>query len=107
MKSEDLSQFKKLIRSLHRFERIRYPDSLVKKGMLGLTAWSAPATLPASNQPRYAVIVHELDKLVATIVRVCNYSRTGLLSHLNRHQSGFDVLYDDNPEKAFWQGKSL
>lgn len=74
---EDLSGFDQLIADLDRFEKIRYPDEVLKKGAamsLGFVGAEARPLLRRSggpNTPEYTLPVKEVDALVARLFTVC------------------------------------
>src|SRR5215472_12548869 len=66
-----LDQFDDAIRSLHRFEDIRYPDLIVAKGMLAAINITSPLPLPNSSpsEPKYELCVQDIDALVGELFR--------------------------------------
>jgi hypothetical protein len=65
-----LKRFDSTISDLHRFEDIRYPDSILAKGM-GATVEIVRSTIPTVYKgpavPLYRVCVQEIDELVEAI----------------------------------------
>jgi hypothetical protein len=103
--AEDMSPFDDLIRELARFERIRYPDNVLKEGMSATLAWHAPKTPTkvagsAKKVPHYEFAVTDLDQLIGTLFRLCSMNPVAYLGRLNEH--GFKVLERDNPAFTGW-----
>ncbi len=73
-----LSSFDPLVASLHDFEELRYPDSILAKGMavtIGVTRPAAPAAAapaPARPEPTYELYLDEVDALVGKIFEVAS-----------------------------------
>ncbi len=65
--AEDLSPFDGLILDLDRFERIRYPDNVLKEGMFAGLGWNPapPAEIKGQGAkvPRYELTVTTIDRL--------------------------------------------
>jgi hypothetical protein len=104
MATQDLSAFDGLISQLDRFDRIRYPDNILNEGMIGLIDWASSGSTPVSgeysDQPQYTLGVKDLDRFVATILRVSSRNPIFLSASLN--QVAVNVLLDDNPESIIW-----
>lgn len=66
-----LARFDKTIAALHRFESIRYPEEIVKKGMLVKISFEKPPPEVRSGvrrkEPKYEAIISDIDELVAVI----------------------------------------
>jgi hypothetical protein len=71
-----LDQFDDEIEALHRYEKIRYPDEIVKAGMQSALMLRRADRLSASRsgmtQPYYELCLEAIDELIATIVRVAS-----------------------------------
>jgi hypothetical protein len=71
----NLDQFDSIISTLHEFEELRYPDSVMVKGMqcvfnitkagAAMSSTGATATFPLP--PQYDLVLEEIDELVAAI----------------------------------------
>jgi len=65
-----LDQFDALISSLDKFERIRYPERVVERGMMGTISFKRVAVAASQgrpNYPAYEIVVDELDVLIKLI----------------------------------------
>lgn len=70
-----LSRFDTLVLSLHRFEDLRYPDSILSRGMLVKTGADRPVPVDASHapkrpEPEYELYLEDIDALVGKIFEV-------------------------------------
>ena len=111
--AEDLSGFNELVSRLDQWDDIRYPDDVLKNGMIGQIDWTSDGTPiqvsgPHSNSPRYELSVLPLDRLVVKILRLSGRTSSRGLRHELSHgkgngQCGFDALYYENAEKAYWE----
>jgi methionyl-tRNA synthetase len=82
-----LDQFDDTLSSLHRFEDIRYPDSILSKGMLATIDITrhAPLTNPPGlnlprQEPTYELCVQDIDELVGEIFAITSANPSALLS---------------------------
>jgi hypothetical protein len=67
-----LATFDGVIRELHKFEHIRYPENLVREGaMLALSFQSGSRTFALSKhaEPEYELCVEDVDMLVAALFK--------------------------------------
>jgi hypothetical protein len=67
-----LHQFDALVASLHRFEKLRYPDSVLRHGMLAEFGLKRPrrgerSRAPGRPEPRYELWLEDVDALVGAI----------------------------------------
>lgn len=73
--SENLTEFDPMIVSLDRFERIRYPDNVLKEGMaitVGFGRWKpTPVGGTAHPVPEYQLAVGDVDAFFARAVPLC------------------------------------
>jgi len=109
---EDLTPFRELIRELDRFERIRYPDAVLKEGMVGMIDWNPPdetllqmrktaSSNPAQSKfPQYKFAVTELDRFVAKLFQLCSVNAHAYIGYFQPR--GREVLEYDNPMRAVW-----
>jgi len=63
-----LNRFDDLVVALQRWEEIRYPEKIAREGMIGYIHFSKPPvskkpSSPRLSEPRYEVVVDELDAL--------------------------------------------
>lgn len=102
--AEDLSTFDSLIVALDRFERIRYPDNVLKEGMAATIGWTPapPRRLEGqgANVPQYELAVTVLDRLVGELFRLCSINPAAYMSHFNLHAVA--VLENENPSCKGW-----
>jgi len=81
-----LSNFDTLVSSLHAFEDLRYPDSILSKGMLvkmSIIRMSGAAPgAPARPEPAYELYLEEIDALVGRIFEVVPVNPAFLLGGL-------------------------
>jgi hypothetical protein len=103
----DLSEFNGVISTIHRWERIRYPD--VNGGWSGLHTWRAATPEQLASQqrhsmPKYYLVMPDLDKLITAIARMSGHTAQSLKFVVLNEQAGLDVLFHDNVERAFWEG---
>jgi hypothetical protein len=97
-----LSSFDNCIRALQKFETIRYPDSIAKRGMF----FSIPVARPqppldfsvaggATTPPTYSVVVNDIDQLIGKLFAVSSLNPDFYLAPLG--VEGRAVLRRDNP----------
>jgi hypothetical protein len=78
---DDLDSFDPIIRGLHNFEEIRYPDQIAAQGMSseigrGKTPPpSEPSSLP-TNVPSYRLYLGEIDELISKVLTAASFSPT-------------------------------
>jgi len=81
-----LTKFDKTIAGLHRFENIRYPEEVFKKGMHAVISFEKPPPQPPSSprrkEPKYEVIISDVDELVAVIFEKANANPSIYTGHL-------------------------
>jgi hypothetical protein len=68
MQDPTLSRFDGLISNLAKWEDIRYPESIINKGMIGTIGFSKEPVLPKSSQPKYSLALDEIDDLSKVII---------------------------------------
>jgi hypothetical protein len=99
----DLKRFDDTIVAVARFWRLRYPDAVVTEGALVNTQWEpgdyAGAAGPGIKMPpRYKLVVHDIDHLVAEIFEVCNWNPK---SFVRVNDYAKDALTRNNPVGNF------
>ena len=81
-----LGAFDSLIGELHRFEEIRYPDSIVSKGMLcAIDPGKRPQVSQspsARTEPQYALYLGEIDELMVKLFSVASFSLPAFFGRL-------------------------
>ncbi len=82
-----LDTFDALILSLHAFEELRYPDSILSSGMMatiGVSRVSGASTgSPARPEPKYELCLEEVDALVDKIFATASVNPLFFLAGLN------------------------
>ena len=84
---EDLGSFDPIIRGLHRFEEIRYPDEIAAQGVLPEIGRgkrpppSEPSSLPA-KVPSYRLYLGEIDELINKVLAVASINPADYASTL-------------------------
>jgi hypothetical protein len=72
-----LKRFDATIAELHRFEDIRYPDSILAKGMAAIveiTRSNIPGAYKGPAVPEYRVCVEDIDELVEAVFFAASFS---------------------------------
>ena len=99
-----LSSFDGLVSSLHAFEELRYPDSILAKGMavtMGVTRGPAPAPSGiARPEPTYELYLDEIDALVGKIFQVVSVNPAFFLDGLSHRAR--EYLKEGNVQQ--WAG---
>jgi len=83
-----LDGFDEIVSALHKFERIRYPEEIVGRGMLALIRFkkSDVEIMESSRREvRYEVVVGELDALAKVIFEESKFNPLFFTKSLNRH----------------------
>jgi hypothetical protein len=100
--TQALSNHDECVSALHRFERIRYPDAMTDKGMMGTIALrrSKPGerlvTMSGGpSVPEYAIAVNEVDHLIGDILTVTKLNPDFLFGRYG--SDSLAVLHKDNP----------
>jgi len=81
----DLKRFDASIDNLERFEDIRYPDLILQKGLISNISFHPlpPAGGPLRSEPKYDLLIPEIDELVHAIFEVSNKNPTFFFQSLN------------------------
>jgi len=101
--AENLSSFDDLICELARFERIRYPDNVLREGMTAILSWepqTTTTTIKGPKVPQYEIAVTELDELIGTLFRLCSINSAYYMCRLNEH--AMKVVKKDNSACIGW-----
>ena len=105
-KDSALNRFDASISALHHFDSIRYPDKLVAEGMWGSITWaSRPATKAfggGRHQPRYEVIINEVDDLMLEVLRRAEINPKYFGNQLMSGEARKAITYE-NPWSAEWR----
>jgi hypothetical protein len=100
----ELSRFDNVIAELDPFERVRYPDNVIKEGAEMRIAWQRSHVMdslisPVPRVPTYQVVVNDVDSLVAEIFKVSKRYPRG---YINCYRPfGIDAIRQDNPVADF------
>jgi hypothetical protein len=98
-----LASFDRVIRELDKFESIRYPDELLKKGAaisFEITkAGAAQRSSSGTSVPEYALCLEEIDELVTTIFRIAGRNPRAFLQFMKPEANQF--LRRDNRHIIF------
>ena len=82
-----LDSFDTLITSLHDFEELRYPDSVLSKGMAAMLGvkrlTNAEVATPGVSVPTYELYLEEIDALVDKIFHVASVNPAFFVGSLN------------------------
>ena len=84
--SASLARFDTLVSSLNAFEELRYPDSLIDKGMAvtaGMTRVVGTGRLVAADTPEYDLYLDEIDAFVGEIFQVASVNPAFFLARLS------------------------
>jgi len=95
---------------IDRFERIRYPDSLLRDGMLSILNFADDPVDPPSHacgtEPLYQVGVHWVDELVESLVRMTNVNASSFTIRLNESAKAY-LKRGYNPRASFRAGRRI
>ena len=96
----DLAGYDKVISQLEKFERIRYPDDITDRGLIGAIAISGSAPIAervtpiSAGLPRYSLIVNNVDDLVRAIFEATSRNPSFFFTGMSTDGKAF--LYKDN-----------
>jgi hypothetical protein len=93
----DLSKYDLHIRQLHKFERIRYPDSITDEGLEATISFAGPPPTSTGGPtlPTYHLVVHDLDRLIRVIFTTTSLNPEFFFGKLSAQ--GRAILQRDNP----------
>jgi hypothetical protein len=104
--SSQLTRFDALVRSLNKYEGIRYPEKTAQRGIMSSFQFgnAAPPPKPSGNKgkaatrnlPTYHLSVGEVDALVKAICQVCRINPKFFTTHFQ--PPGSTYLKHDNAE---------
>ena len=94
-----LAAFDPTVSALNKFERIRYPDEVLSKGMIGTFDLlreheSKVQAFGAANPPTFALNLENIDELVTVIFEVAKMNPHFYLNSISEHARA--VLNDRN-----------
>jgi hypothetical protein len=94
-----LNQFDATVSALNKFERIRYPDEVLNKGMIGTFDLfhehkSKSQSYLANTPPHYSLNLEDVDQLVALVFEVAKFNPHFFLNSMS--VSAREVLNDRN-----------
>lgn len=94
-----LNQYDPVISSLHAFEEIRYPDSILAKGMQSTidivkSSLTGASGTPTNGVPHYKLCLQEIDKLVGAIFIAASRNPKAYFLGFNTHATTY--LNKDN-----------
>ena len=97
-------EFDHRIAGIERFERLRYPDAIVKEGARISIAWEPHAAADggqpktARPEPFYEIVASDIDRLVSKLFYVCSRNPAFFTTGLN--DCARDALTRHNPFAA-------
>jgi hypothetical protein len=93
-----LTKFDKVIRELNKFEDIRYPDNLLRRGaslLFDITkAGASQSFVSGVSVPQYRLCLEDIDELVEMIFRIANRNPAAFLGFMK--DEARQVLRQDN-----------
>lgn len=102
-KGGTLDEFDELVSTLNAFAELRYPDSVIIKGMACLISIKRPlstasATGVGAHVPQYIICLEDIDRLTATIFSVASVNPKFFIGHPN--DAAKQWLEEDNAEST-------
>jgi hypothetical protein len=94
-----LGRFDRIIEELNKFEEVRYPDELMKRGasmVFNITkAGAAMTSIRGVSEPNYSLCLEDLDELVAEIFKIASRNPSVYLKMMIR-KDALEYLERDN-----------
>jgi hypothetical protein len=91
-----LNRFDKIIKELNKFEDIRYPDEILRRGagmMFDITkAGAAQSFIKGTNVPQYKLCLEDIDELVTVIFDIASCNQKVFLRFLKEEARHFVIL---------------
>ena len=87
-----LAIFDQTISTLDRFEKIRYPEEIVAKGMQSQIGFERPpssASRTSPPEPSYDIYVDEIDSLVEVIFQISNLNPLSFVKMRSRKEVAY------------------
>jgi hypothetical protein len=101
--AEDLTEFDSMITGLDPFERIRYPDNVLKDGAgitIGFGRWKAKPGFYTDPVPEYHLAVGDVDAFFARAIPLCHINPKAYFTFLTEH--GIEALTKYNDYAKDW-----
>jgi hypothetical protein len=90
-----LNRFDKIIKELNKFEDIRYPDEILRRGagmMFDITkAGAAHSFMKGTNVPQYKLCLEDIDELVTVIFDIASRNQKVYLRFLKEEARDFVI----------------
>lgn len=97
-------QFDDTIGTLDLFERIRYPDNMIKEGAEMHIMWNKSpfhtGSISGPRSPRYVILVKDIDRLIARIFEVCSRNPLFFMGGMNEYAR--KAITHENPVSDEW-----
>jgi hypothetical protein len=118
-----LDRFDATVKALHEFHSIRYPDKIVKQGMIISIAWApgdtigylekakhgmlisfawGPDDTGTDAPPEYGVIISEIDNFVIEVLRRARLNPKSLIMKFARRPGVQETVAYQNPQASEW-----
>jgi hypothetical protein len=98
--TEDLTEFDPMVRELHKFEEIRYPDNLLAKGAsisLGFGRGRMMQKMKTARRvPVYQMGIGDVDAFFAHAIKLCHMIPEPYFSFLTEHGREMLTKYNDH-----------
>jgi hypothetical protein len=100
----DLAEFDDMIKELDKFEKIRYPDKILRRGafiVLGFRRGKAVTKMtPRRKEPKYQLGIGDVDACFAQLFPLCGINPPAYFGFLSPF--GRQVLTEENAESKDW-----
>ena len=100
----DVSRFDLVIAELHKFEELRYPDSIIQHGaMMGFALFReqvVSASSSVASTPHYAIVLEDIDELQELLFAVGNINPRALTGSMS--ESAKQHLFLHNRHASKW-----
>jgi HEPN domain-containing protein len=107
VKNPDLDKFDRTIADLHKFHGLRYPDSILKRGMLSAFNFNRETggrLVTPLEVPEYELNLNEVDELFGAIFIATNLNPKFFTTRLNSEAKAY--LTRENAAAPFGSGKA-
>jgi hypothetical protein len=99
-----LDAFDAAIKELHRWERLRYPDAILKEGMVAqfvVFRRDAPAAVGGSSPfPTYVLVLEDIDELVGILFEKAKVNPEFHVGRLSADAKEFLLRHNEHPLKT-------
>jgi hypothetical protein len=97
-----LDKFDQTIRDINKFERIRYPEEILRLGMVAEAGFAkSPPPNPAAGRPppgeRYVLALNEVDELVKLMFQIEGLNPGFFTARLNEHGKRYLDHLNEHP----------